>query len=421
MKKRILIIGAGISGLSIARFLADMAEVVVLEKAEKAGGLIKCDLIAGNLFHKVGGHVFNAKNETISEWFWSQFDRDQEFIKAKRNAKILFNNKLIGYPIENYLYEFDKETVQHVIADLLQIQSATPKAPFEYENFEAFLVGSFGATLYNLYFKPYNQKIWNTDLSKVALEWLEGKLPMPDIKEIILSNVMKEEEAQMVHSTFYYPRRGGSQFIANRLAKNSNIKTSSPVNGIRKQAGNIVVNSTYTADAIIYTGDVRKLHKMIKIEDADLQQALLDVTMLKSNGTSNLFCECDENELSWLYIPENFTSAHRIIYTGNFSPDNNQGSSRKTCVVEFSGKVSFEEMQLEIKKLPGNLTPLHHNYEPNSYVIQEKDTRHKIARLKMQLEKHQIYLTGRFAEWEYYNMDKALEASLNLARHITAI
>ncbi|MEJ7682717.1 MAG: hypothetical protein WKG06_33635 [Segetibacter sp.] len=33
--------------------------------------------------------------------------------------------------------------------------------------------------LYQLYFGPYNSKIWNTDISKVPLEWLDGKLPMP--------------------------------------------------------------------------------------------------------------------------------------------------------------------------------------------------------------------------------------------------
>jgi UDP-galactopyranose mutase len=132
---------------------------------------------------------------------------------------------------------------------------------------------------------------------------------------------------------------------------------------------------------------------------------------LRSNGTSNLFCETDENDISWLYIPEDFTRAHRIIYTGNFSETNNRGSSRKTCVVEFSGLVSYGEMVEEIKKLPGNLSPISYNYEPNSYVIQDKQTREVIKKAKLVLEKNGVFLLGRFAEWEYYNMDKAIEAA----------
>jgi UDP-galactopyranose mutase len=87
-------------------------------------------------------------------------------------------------------------------------------------------------------------------------------------------------------------------------------------------------------------------------------------------------------------------------------------------VVEFAGRVDREVMEADIGKLPGNLVPLAANYEPNSYVIQEKDTRRTINALKERLQKYNIYLLGRFAEWEYYNMDKAIEAARDLARRL---
>jgi len=420
MKKKISIIGAGISGLSAARLLSPTAEVELLDKADKVGGLIKCDYVAGNLFHKVGGHVFNSKNKEVFDWFWAPFDIENEFLKTKRKAKILYNGKLIGYPLENHLFEFGKDLVTKVVSELIDIQKNNTTQPLEYDNFEAFLKANFGETLYHLYFKPYNQKIWNTDLSKVALEWLEGKLPMPNIREIFINNILKEEESEMVHATFYYPKSGGSQFIANRLSEGLHIKTGVTVNSIEKKNGKFLINQEASADTIVYTADVRELANILKTDDKDLQAALQDVTTLKSNGTSNLFCECDDNDLSWLYIPEDFTKAHRIIYTGNFSPANNEGSNRKTCVVEFSGKVDPDIMKEEIKLLPGNLSPLSYNYEPNSYVIQEKDTRQKINSLKEHLQKYNFYLVGRFAEWEYYNMDKAIEASQKLSTRLSA-
>jgi len=421
VKKKITIVGAGISGLSAARLLSPTADVELLDKADKAGGLIKCDYVAGNLFHKVGGHVFNSKNKEVFNWFWSPFDIEKEFLKTTRKAKILYNGRLIGYPLENHLFEFGKDIVTKVVSELIDIQKQNAVRPQEYDNFEDFLRSNFGETLYHLYFKPYNQKIWNTDLSKVALEWLEGKLPMPNIREIFINNIIKEEESEMVHATFYYPKSGGSQFIANRLSEGLHIQTGFSVNLIEKQNGSYLINKTIRADTIVYTADVRELANILKTDDKDLQAALQDVTTLKSNGTSNLFCECDDNDdLSWLYIPEDFTKAHRIIYTGNFSPANNLGTNRKTCVVEFSGKVDPEIMKEEIKLLPGNLSPLSYNYEPNSYVIQEKDTRQKITRLKELLQNYDFYLVGRFAEWEYYNMDKAIEASQKLSRKLTA-
>lgn len=411
---KIAIIGTGISGLSIARMLNDEHEVTLFERAPKPGGLIKCERVNDCLFHKVGGHVFNARNEKVLNWFWSHFDRDNEFVKAKRNAKVFFNNAIIGYPIENYIYLFDKVTVKKITTELLELQKKPKKLPFEYDNFESFLQHSFGNTFYEIYFKPYNKKIWQTDLSTVAMEWLEGKLPMPNLQEIIESNILREEEGNMVHSSFYYPKENGSQFIVDRLRKGLTITTDTDVTDIDDKDGELRIHGDQSFDKIIYCGDIRKLPAYCKtiLNDSGIDVSYLE--QLRSNGTSNLFCETDVNDISWLYIPEAFTKAHRIIYTGNFSDSNNRGSERRTCVVEFSGKVDYEVMVEEIKKLPGNLSPLAYNYEQNSYVIQDKKTREVIRSAKRILKEKGIYLLGRFAEWEYYNMDKAIEAAFEL-------
>lgn len=411
---KVAVIGSGISGLSIANLLKDKHDVVVFEKKTKAGGLIKCERINDCLFHKVGGHVFNSKNEKVLEWFWSYFNKDEEFVLAKRNAKVFFNNNIIGYPIENFLYLLDHTKTSMIIEELLLLQT---KSPFEYDNFEEFLIGTFGKTLYELYFKPYNHKIWKTDLKTVSMEWLEGKLPMPKLAEIIKSNVFREEEDNMVHSSFYYPKENGSQFLVDRLKQDLIIKTDTDVVDVLMQDGSILIDDE-VFDKVIYCGDIRKLPYVF---DQILIDEGVNVDYLKglrSNGTSNLFCETDDNDISWLYIPEDFTRAHRIIYTGNFSSTNNRGSIRKTCVVEFSGEVSYDEMILEIKKLPGNLSPISFNYEPNSYVIQDKETRKNVNDAKTVLEKKGVYLLGRFAEWEYYNMDKAVEAAFLINEQI---
>ena len=418
--KKAIVIGSGISGLSISSMLSESFEVEILERSDKVGGLVKCDRIDGNLFHKVGGHVFNSKDQTVLDWFWQHFNRDEEFLKATRNAKILMGGKLIGYPLENYLYQLPENETRAIVEELIQMLVQEKNKDAHYDNFKDFLIGNFGENLYRLYFGPYNSKIWNTDISKVPLEWLDGKLPMPQIKEVLMSNIIKKEESTMVHASFYYPKRDGSQFIVNRLAQGQNIHLSFQVNSIAVESdGRLAINheDIYT-DVLVYCGDVRQLHNIIHIDDAELKAALEKVADLPSNGTSNVLCETDANDISWLYLPEDQFKAHRIIYTGNFSDTNNEGTNRKTCVVEFSGKQERETMLEELKNLPGNLKPLAFNYEPNSYIIQHKGTREKIAELKTQLAKYNIYLLGRFAEWEYYNMDKAIEAAMDLKKKL---
>ena len=409
----IAVIGAGISGLSAARLLEESGHAVtVLEGSGKPGGLIRCDVVSGGLFHRVGGHIFNTKIDRVAKWFWSQFDREKEFIKAKRNAKILFEGQLLGYPIEDHLYELSPEMVKRIIHELMILEGRGYKAPFSYNNFEEFLVGNFGETLYQIYFKPYNQKIWHTDLAEISLEWLEGKLPMPNYREIISRNITREGETEMVHSSFYYPFTGGSQFIADRLAENLDIRYGIRVAQIEASENKIRIEGSIY-DSMIYTSDIRLLHNLLNVNDEELESFLKSVSSLRSNGTSNLFCETDDTDISWLYIPGSSTRAHRIINSGNFSPSNNPTEGRKTCTVEFSGKVSREDMTQEIKVLPGNLRVLDMKYEPNSYVIQTSGVREQINDIRSKLRKYKIFPIGRFAEWEYYNMDKAIESAMN--------
>ena len=101
---KIAIIGAGISGLSAGQLLQNEHQIDIYERKHKAGGLLSCQRVKDNLFHLVGGHVFNSKNQSVLDWFWSFFDKEKEFISATRNAKILLNKKFLDYPIENALY-----------------------------------------------------------------------------------------------------------------------------------------------------------------------------------------------------------------------------------------------------------------------------------------------------------------------------
>jgi len=413
--KKILIVGSGISGISAAQMLRDKFLLKICEKSDTLGGLIRCEEIDGYLYHKVGGHVFNSKIPKVLDWFWPHFDQENEFISARRNSKILWNNRLIGYPIEDYIYQMDEKDVRNIIADWIELARNEMKDSLSYPNFESFLKGKFGKTLYELYFKPYNQKIWQTDLSEIPMEWLEGKLPMPDMQNMLFHNLIHREETDTVHSSSFYPQKGGSQFIINRLSEGLTINTNHEITSFTFQDQHWIVNGE-SFDAIIYTGDVRKLPGAINLSLSP--KLIADVQNLKSIGISNMLCQTDPTDISWLYISSPNTKAHRIIYTGNLSSSNNKPGARTSCVVEFSGNTSEADMLKEIKKLPGNLKPVSWNYEPNAYIIHTNNSRETISILKSELTPYHFYLLGRFAEWEYFNMDKCIESAINLTAHI---
>lgn len=422
MKYDISVIGSGISGLSISQLLNNKYNVTLFEKEAKIGGLIKCDLIDNVLFHKVGGHVFNSNNDEVLNWFWKFFDKEVEFTKAKRNAKILLNDKIIGYPIENHLFELNEFDIKSIIDELLELKQSNIQID-KFDNFKHFLISVFGNYLYELYFEPYNRKIWNVALEDIPLNWLEGKLPMPNISNIILSNILKKDETSMVHSTFFYPKKNGSQFIVDRLSNGLNIITNSLITSVNFSKNNkLILNGDgHETDHLIYTGDIRMLKSLLKFNDSKLDELLVEAQKLKTNGTSNVLCDTNKTDISWLYLPNKNTKAHRIIYTGNFSQNNNGKEGRNTCVVEFSGFLNQEDINIELKKLPGNLKPISYNYEKNSYIIHNHQTKNLINKIKEQLNKYNIHLLGRFSEWEYFNMDKCIESAIKLENKINKL
>lgn len=415
--KRIAIIGAGISGLTSAQLLKNKAQVVVLEREAKPGGLIRCERVNGGLFHTCGGHVFNTKNQTVLDWFWQQFDKEQEFHKTDRNSVIVLpNGQNIPYPIENFAYLLDEQTQKAFIQDLLQI-ATYEKSGEQITNFQAFLRSRFGNTLYQLYFEPYNKKVWRRELSDVPIDWLAGKLPMPTVEEMIYNNFNRVAEKQFVHSTFFYEKEGGSQLIANRLAEGLDIRYNADVSKI-SFASNVWIIDGEVFDIVVFCGNIKDLPNII--QGLDIQGYTKSIEDLQFHGTTSVFCEIDANPYSWMYLPDDKYRAHRIICTGNFASSNNGKvvAGRTTATVEFTDEISKEEIMENLQRIPLHPTYITHKYNQYTYPIQQADTREMIVSLKQTLALKGFYLTGRFADWEYYNMDVAMAAAMKTIEQV---
>lgn len=411
--KKIAVIGAGVSGLTAAQELSQRYCVRVFEREMMPGGLIRCQRVEGNLFHLCGGHVFNTKRLDVLKWFWRRFDQQSDFILADRNSAVGFGDgRIVPYPIENHLYCLEEPIQRSIVQDLLAMATGTTE---QVDNFKAFLLSRFGKTLYDLYFGPYNAKVWRRDLSKVPLSWLEGKLPMPTIAEILLANMNHVEEKQFVHSTFWYAKENGSQFIAGELANGIDVTYGVACDEIEVvEDGCRVCGELF--DRIVYSGNLQEIPKIVK--GVDFGDAMLtEIAGLESHGTTSVLCEIDPNPYSWLYQPSPCHRSHRIICTGNFSPANNR-SERLSATVEFTDEITRDEIMEQLPLMPFHPCYMAHNYNRVTYPIQHANTRSLVQDVRSLLARHNIYLVGRFAEWEYYNMDAAMASALDLVKKI---
>lgn len=408
--KKVAIIGGGISGLSCARLLADDCRVVVYEQATAPGGLLRCERHQGSLFHTCGGHVFNTKNQRVADWFWSLFNKERDFVKAVRHSAVCVNRgRFVDYPIENHVYQLDSEIQRKFLEDLKSMMSSDRAKP---TNFDEFLRYQFGPTLYDLYFKPYNNKVWRRNLAEIPLSWLAGKLPMPSPQEMLEANEKHLEERSFVHSSFYYPKSNGSQFLIDTLKQGVDLRLGSKVSEILRQEDGLWRVDGEDYDEIIYSGSIKEVAQVFpSVEFGDLAGK---VQRFESHGTTAVFCQIDPNPYSWVYQPSPEHKSHRCICTGNFAKSNN-APQMMTGTIEFTDSIDMDVAKSQLGLMSFNPRYLAHHCTPVTYPIQHNDTRETVDAVRSILAKNRVHLCGRFAEWEYFNMDVCINSAMQVA------
>ena len=62
---KIGILGAGISGLSVAKMLVNNFEVEILERESEIGGIAKTKQVEGVAYHKIGGKIYYKLSDIL--------------------------------------------------------------------------------------------------------------------------------------------------------------------------------------------------------------------------------------------------------------------------------------------------------------------------------------------------------------------
>ena len=169
-------------------------------------------------------------------------------------------------------------------------------------------------------------------------------------------------------------------------------------------------------DRVIFCGNIKQLPSLLA-NTIDVSGFTKAIDNLEFHGTTSVFCEIDSNPYSWIYMPGLEHESHRIICTGNFSVNNN-AKGKMTGTIEFTDYISEEDIKDNLSRIPLHPQYITHNFEKYTYPIQDTNTRSMISSLKDILQKNNIYLCGRFAEWEYANMDICMGYAINLARKL---
>lgn len=406
---KIGILGAGISGLSIARLLNNQYDVEILEKASIHGGIARTRDVNGIAYHTIGGHCFNSKHKDVLDFVFDNILPITEWNRIKRKSRIKFHNYEIDYPIEfsiRQIFENDKDLAQRITVDFFKaIDNGT------YDNLKDWFLKKFGDTLAYEYFIPYNKKIWNRLPEEMDYSWVEDKLPVPN-QESFFRGLINKSEDNMAHFEFYYPKSNNQNTFIDALAKDIIIHYNYEVESVNYNqiSKKWHINNDKIYDIIINTTPINRFIATISNVPIDVQEA---AKKLKVNGISNVLWKTKDTDKTWTYLPDSKYLFHRYIHIGSFfRPSNGYAIS------EVIGSHLVEEMIQSGRTDDFLIEPLDHNNSDMAYIVFDENYSSSMNIIREYLDKIGIYTLGRFGEWQYYNMDICIKKAIDMANSI---
>ena len=311
--------------------------------------------------------------------------------------------------------------------------SGTPR------NFEEFIYRVWGAGVAKHFAIPYNRKLWTVPLAEMETSWLGGRVPLPDLEEMVEGALSPAPKPMGPNARFGYPLRGGFQAMMNgflplltgELELNADVLAVSP----STRTVMLADGRSFNYDVLISTLPLPELIKAIGDEaPPEIRHAARELKHVSVRCVNIGVGRSHLTEKHWIYYPED-TVFHRIFVQGNASPFcNPPGGFGLTCEITYSptkplpadGDALIQRCIDDCRRvgiireddpvITANQVDMKY-----AYVIYDHSRAQHVQRIRSWLEQRQILLAGRYSEWEYYNSDHAFLAGKKAAENARAI
>ena len=404
----IAILGGGITGLTLGTKLQEKGiNFTIFEKEKEVGGLCKTTVNNGYFYDLHGGHIFNSRHREVIDWTFKKLAK-KKWVYSVKKALIQYGNQILNYPFEFSLVKLPIDDAIECILDFFTERGIEPS------NYYDWIVWMFGKSISEKYMIPYNEKIWQYDLREMSIDWIDGKMPLPTKEEILRAFIAKDPfESRMPHYSYYYPVDKGIGGLIEAISPNDNILVSFNITELRRFSGKWMVNDIGPFDRIIWTIPLPYVSMYLNAP-VEVQSAILN---LKWNSLTTFhYSSADPVKGSWTYFPEKKYPFHRIVNQGGLSPKACP-ESKGSFIVEMIGKRNSDELLsfFDKESLVGE------SHTDFAYVLFDKNHAINSEMVKNYLRHIGIIPLGRFAEWQYYNMDICMKRAFECAEKLSRL
>jgi len=303
---KIAILGAGVSGLSLARFLVEggfqREDVHLFESAPVVGGLCGSKVVDGFTYDVAGGHILYSKDAAAMAWMKACAGGDEAFVQRERHTKIRYGDRWVHYPFENGLGDLPPEANFECLRGYVEAwHRRTTNGTAAPGEFDAWVRWRFGDGIAEHFMDPYNEKVWKRDLATLSSGWVAGRVPDAPVDDVLRSAVGIRTEGYVHQAIFFYPREGGFQAITDGIAATilDRVRLSTPAADLVRHGEGWRVNGE-DFDLVVSTLPLTYLPDIASDVPAGVAEAM---RTLEYNSLTSLLVALDRPEnpdLSWI-------------------------------------------------------------------------------------------------------------------------
>lgn len=424
-----LIIGAGPTGLSAAYHYR--GDYVIVEKESCVGGLCRSIYDRGFVFDHAG-HIFFTSDPYVADVLAPMLLGENVHWQY-REAWVYSQGVYTRYPFQASTFGLPVEVVKECILGAVEAQR-NYRSDLEPRNFAEFMQAQWGSGICKHFMAPYNRKIWTVPPEEMDWSWMAGRVPQPNLEEIIDGALRPQAKPMGPNARFAYPLRGGFEALMRgwlRFLDGGRVWTNTRVTAV-DPAGRVAVLSdgrTVHYERLINTAPLPEFLKLLTNVPGDVQEAGRQLRTVSVRCVNLGVARPDVSDKHWIYFPEEQPVFHRIFVQSNVSPHvAPAGCSSLTAEISYSptkplpaqGEALIERVIADAQAVgllrPSDTILVANEADiPYGYVLPDLHKDAAVARILEWLRPWGILSAGRFGEWQYLNTDQCFLAGRKAA------
>ncbi|MCX7020701.1 MAG: hypothetical protein NTW26_00235, partial [bacterium] len=364
---------------------------------------------------------------------------DGAFLRPRRKSEIQLVGRRFTYPLElgDVVRKLDFVDNVRAFSDYLVSSLRRAFSRPDEASFEDWVVNRFGRTLYDLYFKPYTEKLWGVPTREISPDWAAQRISLVSLFDVLKRLLAKGsgDDPRTYAREFLYPEAGIGELprrlAARAASRGAEIRLDAEVVALRVKEGAFEVEvgkaggGSYreSASAVVSTVPLAELVGFIEPRPgAEVSRATRG---LRSRAVVFLHLTLEGETPSdnhWIYFPEPGYIFNRISEPANFSKKlTPPGWAALTAEVSCNVGDPFWRMAREdlcrgvfrglasvglLKKTPRACAV---SYQPHAYPLYDRGYGERLKVCLDHVNRHPgLVATGRQGLFRYGNMDHAV-------------